>query len=126
MAISTEKMTFLTANYGLSPEQIEAFHEAYQHAYYSMAPEIEYSWEESGWTPEDPEGAMIECLVDADRLRDYMDEADYDEWCFDFNMKLELAHDLLDVPMPQFCQDYLVSQGKTWWTLFTTNTNIAV
>ena len=114
MSISLEKMTFLTANYGLSPEQIEAFHAAYQAAYYQMAPEIEYSWEEGGWTPDDPEAAMVECLVDADRLEPYIE--DYMDWCFDFTMKLELAHDLNDMPMPQFCQKYLVSQGKTWWT----------
>ena len=48
MTISQEKMTFLTANYGLTVHQINAFHEAYQHAYYSMAPEIEHSWEEGG------------------------------------------------------------------------------
>lgn len=114
MTISQEKMTFLTANYGLSPEQIEAFNEAYQHAYYSMAPEIEYAWEEGGHFPEDPESAMIEVLVDADRLEQYI--PDYMDWCFDFRMKMELAHDLLDIPMPKYCQDYLQSQGKTWWT----------
>ena len=114
MAISTEKMTFLTANYGLSSAQITSFFEAYHTAMYQMGGEIEYSWEESGWYPEDPESAMIECLVDADRLEQYI--SDYMDWCFDFNMKMELACDLLDAPMPQHCQDYLVSQGKTWWT----------
>ena len=117
MNISPEKMTFLTANYGLSAQQIETFYEAYQHAYYSMAPEIEYSWEEGGWMPEDPEAAMIECLVDADRLMYYMDEADYMDWCFNFVMKAELAHDLLEVPMPQYNLDYLASIGKTCWML---------
>ena len=115
MAISQEKMTFLTANYGLSPEQINAFYEAYHHAYYSMAPEIEYSWQESGWTPDDPEAAMIECLVDADRLEHYI--PDYMDWCFNFRMKQELAHDLLEVPLPQHCIDYLKSQGKSAWML---------
>ena len=107
-------MTFLTANYGLSPAQINAFNEAYQDAYYAMAPEIEMTWEEGGWMPEDPESAMIECLVDADRLEYYI--PDYMDWCFNFLMKQELAHDLLDAPMPKHCQDYLVSKGKTWWT----------
>ena len=107
-------MTFLTANYGLTPEQIVAFADGFNSAYSSMAGEIEYSWEEGGWYPEDPEAAMIECLLDADRLEYYIE--DYMDWCFEFNMKLELAHDLLEVPMPKFCQDYLVSQGKTWWT----------
>ena len=115
MTISQEKMTFLTANYGLSPAQIEAFYEAYQHAYYSMAPEIEHGWEEGGHFPEDPESAMIEVLVDADRLEYYID--DYMDWCFDFHMKTELAHDLLEVPMPKYCIDYLESQGKTCWML---------
>ena len=114
MAISTEKMTFLTANYGLTPDQINAFYEAYHTAMYQMGGEIEYSWEESGYYPEDPERAMIECLVDADRLEQYIE--DYMDWCFDFEMKMELACDLLDAPMPQYCQDYLTSQGKTWWT----------
>ena len=114
MNISQEKMTFLTANYGLTVHQINAFYEAYQYAMYQMGAEIEMSWEESGWTPDDPEAAMIECLVDADRLEQYIE--DYMDWCYDFNMKLELAHDLLEKPMPKFCQDYLVSQGKTWWT----------
>ena len=60
-------MTFLTANYGLTEHQINAFNEAYQYAMYQMGAEIEYSWEESGWTPDDPEAAMIECLCDANR-----------------------------------------------------------
>ena len=107
-------MTFLTANYVLSPAQIEAFADAYHSAMYQMGAEIEYSWEEGGYFPEDPESAMIECLVDADRLEQYIE--DYMDWCFNFVMKQELAHDLLEVPMPQHCQDYLVSQGKTWWT----------
>ena len=114
MFVSPEKLTFLTANYGLSRDQILAFGQAYQSAMYQMGAEIEYSWEESGWTPDDPEAAMIECLVDADRLEQYIE--DYMDWCYDFNMKQELAHDLLEKPMPKYCQDYLVSQGKTWWT----------
>ena len=116
MPISQEKMTFLTANYGLSPAQINAFNEAYQDAYYAMAAEIEMTWEEGGWMPEDPESAMIECLVDADRLEYYI--PDYMDWCFDFVMKQELAHDLLDKPMPKHCQDYLESTGRTsWWAV---------
>lgn len=115
MNISTEKMTFLSANYGLSPEQIEAFAHAYQTADSHMAAEIYYSWEESGWTPDDEECAMIECLVDADRLEDYI--PDYMDWCFDFLMKAELAHDLLEVPMPQHLLDYLAHQGLTSWQL---------
>ena len=114
MNISQEKMTFLTANYGLSPAQIEAFNTGYQDAYQSMAGEIEYSWHEGGWTPEDPEAAMIECLVDADRLEQFI--PDYMDWCFEFNLKMELVHDLLDVAMPKWNQDYLLSVGKTWWT----------
>ena len=108
-------MTFLTANYGLSPEQIEAFYNAYQTTYYQQAGEIEYAWEECGHFPEDPESAMIECLVDADRLQDAM--PDYMDWCFDFHMKMELAHDLLEVPMPKYCLDYLESKGLTSWQL---------
>ena len=108
-------MTFLTANYGLSPEQILAFADAYHSAMYQMGGEIEYTWEESGWYPEDPEAAMIECLVDADRLEQYI--PDYMDWCFDFVMKQELAHDLLEVRMPKHCIDYLRSQGKSAWML---------
>ena len=108
-------MTFLTANYGLSPEQIQAFADAYHSAMYQMGGEIEYTWEESGWYPEDPEAAMIECLVDADRLEQYI--PDYMDWCFDFVMKQELAHDLLEVRMPKHCIDYLRSQGKSAWML---------
>ena len=115
MNISQEKMTFLTANYGLSPEQIQAFADAYHSAMYQMGGEIEYTWEESGWYPEDPEAAMIECLVDADRLEQYI--PDYMDWCFDFVMKQELAHDLLEVRMPKHCIDYLRSQGKSAWML---------
>lgn len=115
MAISTEKMTFLTANYGLSPTQVTQFYEAYHTAMSQMGGEIEYSWEESGWLPEDPEAAMIECLVDADRLEPYID--DYMDWCFPFLMKAELAHDLLEVPMPQHLLDYLRSQDKSAWML---------
>ena len=115
MTISQEKMTFLTANYGLSPEQINSFFEAYHTAMYQMGGEIEYSWEESGYYPENPEAAMIECLVDADRLEQYI--PDYMDWCFNFVMKQELAHDLLEVSMPQHCIDYLKSQGKSAWML---------
>jgi len=115
MNISPEKMTFLTANYGLSPEQIEAFANAYHTTYYQQAAEIEYSWEEGGFFPDNPESAMIECLVDADRLESAME--DYMEWCFDFVMKQELAHDLLEVPMPKHCLDYLASKGLTSWQL---------
>tara|TARA_A200000159_G_scaffold160775_2_gene181464 strand:- start:169 stop:519 length:351 start_codon:yes stop_codon:yes gene_type:complete len=113
MNISTEKMTFLSANYGLSPAQITAFAEAYHTVMYQMGGEIEASWYESGWTPEDPECAMIECLVDADRLEQYI--PDYMDWCFDFLMKQELAHDLLEVPMPGHCIDYLTHRGLTCW-----------
>ena len=74
MPISPEKMTFLTANYGLSADQITRFFEAYHTAMYQMGGEIEYSWEESGWYPEDPEAAMIECIVDADRLERYIED----------------------------------------------------
>ena len=108
-------MTFLSANYGLSPSQVTAFAEAYQTAYQQMAGEIEYSWEEGGWYPEDPEAAMIECLVDADRLEPYI--PDYINWCVNLRIKLELAHDLLDVRMPKFCIEYLQSQGLTSWML---------
>ena len=108
-------MTFLSANYGLSPAQIEAFYQGYCNAHASMGGEIEHSWYESGWTPKDPEDAMIECLVDADRLEDYI--PDYMDWCFDFLMKQELAHDLLEVPMPQHLLDYLAHQGLTSWQL---------
>ena len=115
MNISQAKMTFLTANYGLSPEQIEAFANAYHSAMHQMGGEIEYSWEESGWYPEDPEAAMIECLVDADRLEQYI--PDYMDWCFNFHMKQELAHDLNEVPMPQYNLEYLQSKGLTSWML---------
>ena len=115
MNISQEKMTFLTANYGLSPNQIEAFAEAYHSAMYQMGGEIEYAWEESGHFPENPESAMIEVLIDADRLEQYIE--DYMEWCYDFLMKTELAHDLLEVPMPKWNLDYLKSQGLTSWML---------
>ena len=115
MNISQEKMTFLTANYGLSPEQVQAFADAYQSAYQSMAGEIEYEWEMGGYFPKDPESAMIEVLVDADRLEDFMD--DYMDWCFDFLMKQELAHDLLEVPMSKYNIEYLESKGLTSWML---------
>mgnify|MGYP006245699253 CR=1 FL=1 len=115
MNISNEKMTFLTANYGLSPDQITRFYRGYCNANASMGGEIEASWDESGWTPEDPEACMIECLTDADRLERYID--DYDDWCFGFLMKAELAHDLLEVSMPKHLLNYLSSQGKSSWML---------
>ena len=113
MTISPAKMTFLSANYGLSPAQITSFYEAYHTAMYQMGGEIEASWYESGWTPDNEEAAMIECLVDADRLEQYI--PDYMDWCFNFLMKQELAHDLLEVPMPQHCIDYLKKKGLTCW-----------
>ena len=108
-------MTFLTANYGLTHDQITRFADAYHMVNSQMGGEIESSWYDSGWWPENPEACMIECLVDADRLERYID--DYMDWCFDFRMKQELAHDLLEVRMPSHCIDYLRSQGKTAWVL---------
>ena len=109
MNISQEKLTFLTANYGLSPEQIEAFHDAYHCAFYQIAPEVEMSWHEGGYIPDNEESAMIEVVCDADRLEPYMD--DYMDWCFDFMYKQELAHELLGVPMPEYLKDFLQSRG---------------
>ena len=113
MNISPQKMTFLTENYGLTSDQITQFYQAYCSADSQMGGEIEYSWEEQGWTPDNPEACMIECLCDADRLGDYID--DYYEWCSPFLMKQELAHDLLEVPMPKHLLNYLASQGKKSW-----------
>ena len=112
--IPDKKITFLTANYGLTPDQVVSFAKAFNSAYYGMAAEIEYSWEESGWVPEDPQAALIECLVDADRLDRYME--DYMDWCFGFKYKQELVYDLMTETPPKFLTDYLTSQGKTWWT----------
>ena len=106
-------MTFLTANYGLSPQQITAFYEGYQSAFSHMAGEIEYSWQDMGWWPENEEATMIECLCDADRLEPYID--DYMDWCFGFLMKAELAHDLLEVPMPSHLTEYLHGRNLTSW-----------
>ena len=112
--ISPEKTTFLSANYGLSPEHIKSFAEAFTTAYYQMAGEIEYSWEESGWTPEDPQAALVECLTDADRLEPFM--TGYMDWCFDFVYKQELVYDLMAETPPRHLREYLEQQGKTWWT----------
>ena len=108
-------MTFLTANYGLSPAQIQAFAHGFDDAYQSMAGEIEYTWEEGGWFPEDREAAMIECLTDADRLEQFI--PDYMDWCFNFLFKQELVHDLLEMRMPEDLLRYLHSNGKSCWTL---------
>ena len=113
MNITHEKMTFLTANYGLSPQQIEAFYNGLYSAKAQLAGEIEYSWEQMGWWPDNEEACMIECLTDADRLQDYVDG--YDDWCFDFLMKAELAHDLLEIAMPYDLLSYLEANGKTSW-----------
>ena len=113
MNISPQKMTFLTENYGLTSDQITRFYQAYCNVNDHMCGEIEFNWQESGWYPEDPEACMIECLCDADRLSDYID--DYSNWCSGFLMKAELAHDLLEVPMPKHLLDYLASQGKKSW-----------
>ena len=107
-------MTFLTANYGLTPDQILSLASGYNMAYQSMAGEIEMNWDECGYYPDCPDEAMIECLVDADRLEHYIEG--YMEWCFGFRMKMELVYDLKNMEPPQFCRDYLRSQEKTWWT----------
>ena len=106
-------MTFLTANYGLTPDQITRFYQGYCNANAHMGGKIEYSWQESGWWPENEEACMIECLTDADRLEPYID--DYMDWCFDFLMKAELAHDLLEVPMPKHLLSYLESNNRKSW-----------
>ena len=115
MPISNEKMTFLTANYGLTAEQVQAFADAYQNAYYQLGVDIEDCWIDSGFYPKDPEGDMIEAICDADRLSDYI--SDYMDWCFDFRFKQELAHDLLEVRMPQWKLDYLKKKGLSSWML---------
>ena len=115
MSISPEKMTFLTANYGLTPEQIEDFADGFHSARWQLGGEIEYEWSMAGIYPPNPEACMIETLCDADRLHDYID--DYMDWCFDFLFKQELAHDLLEVPLPQHCVDYLNQIGKSAWML---------
>ena len=113
MRITQEKMTFLTANYGLTVHQINAFYEAYQYAMYQMGAEIEMSWEESGWTPDDPESAMIECLLDADRLEYYIE--DYMDWCFEFHYKTELLYDLRNERPPEWCLPHLEREGMSYW-----------
>ena len=117
MNISNEKMTFLTATYGLTHDQITRFADAYHMADSQMGGEIEASWEESGWRPreEEEQACMIECLTDADRLENYIE--DYMDWCFGFLMKAELAHDILEVPMPKHLLDYLERNGKSSWML---------
>ena len=116
MNIPPEKMTFLTANYGLTPDQIIRFYEGYCSAYQSMAGEIEYSWHEGGFYPDDEYAAMVECLCDADRLHDYID--DYMDWCFDFVPKMELVYDIEDKKQLDYNQKYLESTGRTsWWQL---------
>ena len=111
--ITPDKMTFLTANYGLTPEQVVAFAEGFNSAYSSMAGEIEYAWEEGGWYPEDPESAMIECLLDADRLEQYIEG--YMEWCFNFYHKTELLYDLRNERPPEWCLSHLEREGKSYW-----------
>ena len=107
-------MTFLTANYGLTPDQITRFYEGYCEAYQSMAGEIEYTWQEGGWYPDDEYAAMVECLCDADRLEQFIH--DYMDWCFDFHCKMELVYDIEDKKQIPYCQDYLKSTGRTsWW-----------
>ena len=112
--ISPEKMTFLTANYGLTSDQVKSFAQGFSSAYYAMAGEIEYTWEECGFYPEDSEGAMIECLVDADRLERFI--PDYMEWCFNFLFKMELVYDLMNETPPEWCRNFLTKKDMTWWT----------
>ena len=103
--ISQVKTTILSANYGLSPDQIKSFAEAFSSCYYQMSGDIEITWEEGGWTPEDPQLALIDCLFDGDPLESYMD--DYMDWCFAFRYKMELVYDLMAETPPQHCRDYL-------------------
>ena len=116
MNISPEKMTFLTANYGLTPKQVTDFYEGYCSAYQSMAAEIEYAWHEGGWYPDDEYAAMVECLCDADRLEQFI--PNYMDWCFDFVSKMELVYDIEDKKQLDYNQKYLESTGRTsWWQL---------
>ena len=114
IAITPVKMTFLTANYGLSEEQVEAFADGLGKAYWSHSAEIEGSWAESGWEPENAQDAMIECLIDADRLEDFID--DYEAFWMHWPFKMSLAHDLYDVRMPKHLACHLVSNNLTWWS----------
>ena len=118
MYISQEKMTFLTANYGVSPKNINQFIEAMEHVisdcYYDILEAFQGVGEESDFYANE-EAILIETAVDADRLAHYIE--DYDDWCRDFSYKMELAHDIKEVPMPQFLVDYLKRNNKTSWML---------
>ena len=114
ITITQQKMTFLTANYGLSERQVEAFADALGKAYWSHSAEIEDSWAESGWEPENAQVAMIECLVDADRLEDFLD--DYEAFWMNWPFKGSLAYDLYDVRMPKYLAMHLKSNNLSWWS----------
>ena len=113
ITLTKQKMTFLTANYGLSEKQVEAFADGLGRAYWSHSAEIEQSWAESGWTPENAEDAMIECLIDADRLEDFLD--DYEAFWMHWPFKMALAHELYDVRMPRHLAYHLSLHNLTSW-----------
>lgn len=113
MIVEPEKMTFLTANYGLTNDQIHGFFKSYMLAEQNLSTEIEYGWEEYDYYPDDPQVAMIEVLVEGDLLSYYL--IDYDDWCRNFPFKQALVHDLLEIPHTPEILQLLESNGMSSW-----------
>ena len=117
ITISQEKMTFLTANYGLSEKQVEAFADALAMAYQANSAEIELSWTECNWHPESPRHAMVEALIDAEGLYEFLDNYEH-TWIY-WDHKQELAIDLWNLEMPPKHSNWLKRNNKTSWYQFT-------
>ena len=114
--ISQEKMTFLTANYGLSPENISQFYEAMEQVisecYHDILEAFQSTGEEDDFYKNE-EAILIETACDANR----MDRFIPGDWIDDFRQGMELAHDLKEVAPPQWIVNYLEREGKTMWML---------
>jgi len=117
ITISQEKMTFLTANYGLSEKQVEAFADALAMAYQANSAEIELNWDECNWRPESPRHAMVEALIDADGLYEFLDNYEH-TWIY-WDFKQELAIDLWNLEMPPNRSNWLKRNSKSSWYQFT-------
>jgi hypothetical protein len=90
----TELQQKITEAYGLEAWEVELICQAYSSVEQDIAWDVESSWEESEWVPEDPAGVMIETCLDAGRPLAYIPE-EHRAWyqSLDYFMINGIIHD---------------------------------
>ena len=100
----TEKTTYLTALYGITPDQIEEL---------KMA--ICYTQDQIAWDigTNDPH-ELLECAVDADRLQQF---AGIGDWWKNTKNKMLVAFDVMDLRPDKFWREIAKRDDIKMWTL---------